>query len=90
MITTKHVKEDINIFMNKPYHDSFVILCIKEENKVDKTAMLVNWEAGLDLVKEWTGLELKKEDFIEDNYTYKKEPTLEEAKKDKYFDGIKS
>lgn len=71
MLTKKYIKDNLKIFMNRKCNNSFVILCIREEGRQDRTAMLIDWEQALKLVKDWIGLELTREDFIEDSYVYK-------------------
>ena len=83
MLTTKYIKDDLKIFMNRKCNNSFVILCVREKGKKDKTAMLRNWDAALDLIKEWAGLELTRADFEEDNYVYEKKPIVTEAERNK-------
>ena len=70
MLTTRYIKDDLKIFMNRKCNNSFVILCVRQENEKDKTEMLTDWEQALSLVKEWTGLELTRDDFEEDHYVY--------------------
>ena len=81
MLTTKYIKDDLKVFMNRKCNNSFVILCVRQEGEKDKTAMLRNWAAALDLIKEWTGLELTRDDFTEDNYVYEKKPLVTEAER---------
>lgn len=58
--------------MNRKYNNSFVILCVRVDNEKDKTAMLANWDAALNLIFKWTGLTLTRDDFEEDEYVYDK------------------
>ena len=81
MLTTKYITDELKIFMNRKCNNSFVILCVREENKKDKTAMLVNWDVALKVIKEWTGIELTREDFVEDEYVYEKKQVVTKHEK---------
>lgn len=76
MLTTRYIQDDLKIFMNRKCNNSFVILCVRREGEKDKTAMLIDWEQALKLVKDWTGLELTRDHFEEDNYVYPPEKEL--------------
>lgn len=71
MLTTKYIKDNLKIFMNRKCNNSFVILCVREEGQHDRTAMLIDWCQALKLVEEWVGLKLTRDDFVEDSYVYK-------------------
>lgn len=76
MLTTRYIKDNLKIFMNRKCNNSFVILCVRVDNEKDKTAMLANWEAALDLILDWTGLALTRANFEEDEYEYKMLPAI--------------
>jgi len=90
LLTTKYIKDDLKIFMNRKCNNSFVILCVRQTGIKDKTAMLVDWDQALKLVKEWTTLELTRNDFIEDKYIYEKKPIITEAERNATVAGPKA
>ena len=67
--------------MNRKCNNSYVILCVRTKDEKDRTAMLVDWAQALKLVKQWTGLELTREDFEEDEYEYKPKPLVTERER---------
>lgn len=69
--------------MNRKCNNSFVILCVRKENEKDKTAMLADWNSAFKLIKQWTELELTRDDFEEDHYVYEKKPIVTEAEREK-------
>lgn len=81
MLTTRYIKDDLKIFMNRKCNNSFVILCVRKRGEKDKTAMLIDWAQALKLVKDWTGLELTRDDFEEDHYEYKPKPLVTEKER---------
>ena len=81
MLTTKYIKDDLKIFMNRKCNNSFVILCVRKTGEKDKTAMLRNWDVALKLITDWTNLKLTRENFVEDEYVYKMKPIVTEAER---------